>query len=199
MKLLRLLLVVFCILDCTAYAEEQDYFPDVSTPMEDDLIVGAPKSAITIVEYSSLGCPHCAEYHKYILSQIREKYIDTNKIRYITRDFPSNNASVMGSMLARCHGEKRQKTLDILFESQHIWAFKSGFQEYLKDIMILGGMNEEQFNSCIHNTELREKLMKEAYNAVKSYNIAGTPAVFVNGHKVKNVMSITEIEGLIAR
>jgi len=180
-----------------AYAEEERVFPGVSIALDDDLVIGNPKASVVIVEYSSLGCPHCAEYHKYILPQLKEKYIDTKKVRYIARDFPNNNASVMGSMLARCHGEKRQKTLDVLFESQSIWAFKPNFQDHLKDIMTLGGMNEAQFNDCIHNTEMRELLLKEAYDAAKNYDVTGTPAIFVNGHKVENVMSLNEIERLI--
>lgn len=197
-KMIRILIMMLFI-SSSAYGEinKESFFPEVSTLVEGDVVLGDPNSAVTVVEYASLSCPHCAEYHKYILSQIKKEYVNTKKIKYIYRDFPSNNASVMGVMLARCHGDKRQKTLDVLFESQSLWAFSDKFQDHLKDIMILGGMNEAQFNECIHNNELRENIMKAAYEASKKYQITGTPVIFINGHRVENVMSFSEIKKLI--
>jgi protein-disulfide isomerase len=198
---LRIFLLSVLFFCGNAYADTAeplgDYFPEVSKVMEDDLLEGNQAAAVIVVEYSSLSCPHCAEFHKYSYPTIKQKYIDTNKILYIARDFPNNSPSVLGSMLARCQGDKRLKTVEVLFSSQQLWAFRPDFQNQLRDILILGGMNETQFNDCINDNQTRDRLLKESYEAAKTYGIRGTPSIFVNGHRVGNVMSIKVIEKMI--
>lgn len=199
MKLIPALFALFLLHSTYSIAlETPESFPEVSKILKDDIITGNKEAKIVIVEYSSVGCPHCAEYRKYILPDIKEKYLDTGVALYVARDFPMNSASVMGAMLARCNGEKREKVLDILFDSQHVWAYKTDFQNHLRNIMILSGMSEDAFNDCINNSQVRDELMNESYSAAKNYNIGGTPTIFINGRKVENVMSINEIESIIS-
>jgi protein-disulfide isomerase len=186
---------------CCTFAQALDatdkFFPEVSNPVEHDIGLGLKTAPVVMVEYASLSCPHCSEYHKQILSQLKKEYVDTNKLYYVYRNFPTNNPSILAAMLARCHSEKSAKTVDILFESQNVWAFKGNYQDVLKSIMILGGMSEKQFDSCVSNQTLRDEIIKQAFEAAKSYDIKGTPALFVNGHLVKNSMSLDEIKTLI--
>ncbi len=199
MKLVHAIFALFLLHATHAVAlETPEIFTEVSKILKDDITSGNREARVVIVEYSSVGCPHCEEYRKYIFPDIKEKYLDNGLALYITRDFPMNSASVMGAMLARCNGEKREKVLDILFDSQHVWAYKSDFQNHLKNIMVLSGMSEDAFNNCINNSQIRDELMNESYSAAKNYNIAGTPTLFINGRKVENVMSINEIESIIS-
>jgi len=184
-----------------AFAQEVDTTAQIpmgiSEPTKYDICFGSNTAPVVMVEYASLSCPRCSEYHKHIFSQLKKEYIDSKNLYYIYRNFPTNNASILAAMLSHCYNEKSSKTIDVLFEAQSAWAFKINYQDALKNIMILGGMSEKRFDDCILNQTLRDDIIKQSFEAAKSYDIKGTPALFVNGHTVKDPMSFDEIKALI--
>ncbi|MCI5048917.1 MAG: DsbA family protein, partial [Rickettsiales bacterium] len=96
--------------------------------MEDDVVIGKAEAPVTIVEYSSLSCPHCASFHEVLLPKIQAKYIDQGLAKYTSRHFPLNEPALRAAMLTECVGkDRRTKFVNVLFELQEKWAFSGDF------------------------------------------------------------------------
>ena len=151
---------------------------------KDDLVLGDIKSPITIIEYASLSCIHCSNFHKNTLPKIIEEYINTGKAKIIFRHFPLNYPALMGSMIVQCIDNNiRYDYLSALFELQSNWV-KPEVEKVKKElfkIMQTGGMNKEQFNECINDKNLEEKILQGLINAQNEFNIRTTPSFIING------------------
>jgi len=150
----------------------------------DDIILGGnPNSSVVFIEYFSPTCPHCAYYKKEILPKIREKYVDTDKILYVVREFIANKLDLEAAILARCNGNKDSffQFTSILLEQQDSWINNRDYKKILKSIGQLGGVSEEQYVACLHNEKLAEVLIANTKLVAMEPRFNGTPAFFING------------------
>ena len=151
-----------------------------------DFSVGSADAKVTIVEYASMTCPHCAKFHKEVYPGLKSKYIDTGKVRFIFRDFPLNPRAFGGSMLARCvGGDKGLALLETLFDKQADWAFvEANPQQALFDVVKQAGFTQESFEKCLTDQKLFEQLTAMQRRAADVHKVASTPTFFVNGKRV---------------
>jgi protein-disulfide isomerase len=163
-----------------------------------DVALGPADAKVTIIEYASLTCSHCAAFHKDTYPALKERYIDTGQVRFILREFPLDPLATAGFMLARCDGEAKYYPItDLLFSQQKTWAFSDKPVDALQQMMRQAGFSQEKFESC-----LRDQKLYDAVNAVKNrgaekLNINSTPTFFINGQRHSGNMSIADIEKVI--
>jgi len=155
----------------------------------EDLIYGDPKAKITIIEYASMTCPHCARFHAEVFPQLRKKYIDTGKVKLIYREFPLDNLAAGASMLARCSAskDKAKKLIDALMYKQRSWAFvRSNPLPPLFKIAKQAGFTQKTFDKCLTNQNLLTQLSKQRARASKQFGVNSTPSFFINGKPLDN-------------
>lgn len=151
---------------------------------EDDIVIGSPDAPVTIIEYSSLSCPHCGYYHNDVFKHIKSKYILNMKVRYILRDFPLNSAALLATKIAHCTGKDRYYDfVDTLFEWQDQWAFTREYMYPLEKIAKLGGISEEKYKECVNDKELEDFILLRAMKANNKLEIDQTPTFFINGER----------------
>ncbi len=165
-----------------------------------DVVLGAANSPVTIIEYASMSCGHCAEFHKTIYPKLKADYIDTNKVRYIFREFPLDIKAAAGAMLARCVGKddpkKYHAIVDILFATQNDWVLKDTSKELLR-VAKQTGMSDETFNACLSNQSMLDALKKGQDEAYEKFKVDSTPTFFVNGTKLKGGATLEDFKKLI--
>lgn len=165
---------------------------------DDDNVLGNAKAKITVIEYSSLECGHCANFHKDAFKKIKADYIDKGLIKYIARDFPLSKVGVAGAKLAHCAPkEKYFDLLNSLFESQAVWAFNTKYLEALLNIAKLGGISEEKFKECQEDEQLQNFLLKRAMNASKILKIQSTPTFFIGDEVIFGEFPFSKFKLLI--
>lgn len=155
---------------------------DLYKVSKDDMVVGDSKAKVTIIEYASMTCSHCADFQKNTYPEIKEKYIDTGKVRLVFRSFPLDEPALRASMLAYCAGPERfHKFIDVMFSTQPNWAMNKNYIEVLANIGKLGGVTGEEFDKCISNKALEEKIMQGKFDATTVLSVRSTPSFFING------------------
>ncbi|MGO4574049.1 DsbA family protein [Microvirga sp. 2TAF3] len=163
-----------------------------------DVTLGPTDAKVTIIEYASLTCSHCAHFHKETWPELKKRYIDTGKVRFTLREFPLDPLATAGFMLARCDGDSKYYPItDLLFEQQKNWAFTDKPLDALRQIMRQAGFSQEKFDAC-----LRDQKLYDAVNAVKNramdqFKVDSTPTFFINGQRYPGSMSIDELEKII--
>jgi protein-disulfide isomerase len=173
-------------------AQQPKAEPDVSAEVakagpRGDLVLGKADAPVTIIEYASMTCSHCAAFHNKVLPQLKSKYIDTGKARLILREFPLDNLAAAGAMLARCAGDdaKAFEMVSALFAKQNDWAFVDGNPvPALFKVASEKGMTKESFDKCLTDQKLLDDITAVRDRAAKSFNVRSTPTFFVNGKKL---------------
>jgi protein-disulfide isomerase len=146
-----------------------------------DMTLGKEDAPVTIVEYSSLTCPHCAHFHRDVMPALKSDYIDTGKLRFIQREFPLNNAALAGSVLARCVDPSRFFAFtDLLFSRQEDWAFKENALQPLQLYAKQAGLTDADFEKCVDDEALQKKILAVRERGEKE-GVKGTPTFFING------------------
>lgn len=149
---------------------------------DNDVIMGDAAAPVTMVEYSSLSCPHCAHFHEEMLPKLKKDFIETGKVRLVIRQFPTNKPALEGAMLVRClDPQQGLKFEEVLFEMQENWAFTMSSRDALEKIAAVGGVGKEQFDTCLDDKSAEEALLKELMSARDNLGIEGTPTFFING------------------
>ena len=162
-----------------------------------DLVLGKADAPVTIIEYASMTCPHCANFHKTTYPALKSKYIDTGKVRFIFREFPLDELAVAASMLARCAGgEKAIALIDVLFASQEKWAVRNPVP-VLQQISKQAGFTEKTFDECLKDQTLYNNIMAVRERGSKEYKVESTPTLFVNGKLQKGGATIEDLDKLI--
>jgi protein-disulfide isomerase len=162
-----------------------------------DLVLGKADAPVTIIEYASMTCPHCANFHKTTYPALKAKYIDTGKVKFIFREFPLDELAVAASMLARCAGgEKAIAMIDVLFASQEKWAVRQPIP-VLQQISKQAGFTEKTFDECLKDQTLYNNIMAMRERGTKEYKVESTPTLFVNGKMLKGGATIEELEKAI--
>ena len=174
---------------------------DLSSLMEPgpfgEHIQGDPNAPVTIIEYASLTCPHCRDFHVKEYPTIKEKYIDTGIAKLFFREFPFDPAAAAGFMLAQCAGEAHYfKMIDLMFERQSTWTRGKVVDELFK-IAKLAGFTQESFNSCLKDQELLDNVLAIQKKAADDFEVNATPTFFINGTKYSGNMSAEKMGEII--
>lgn len=163
-----------------------------------DRVLGDPKAPVTIIEYSSLACPHCANFHTNTLPKLKKNYIDTGKAKLVYRDFPLGGPAFAAAMMARCAKPERYfQFVDVLFKNQDNWARSREPLKALARIGKLGGMSQADFDACTKNEELFNGLQKVQLEAQQKYDVNATPTFLINGTKISGARPYEEFEKAI--
>ena len=159
-----------------------------------DIVLGSPDAPVTIIEYASMTCPHCAQFQAKTFPKLKERYIDTGKVRYIFREFPLDPLAAGAFMLARCADkDKYMSIIDLFFGTQRDWVVPNPLQP-LFNIAKQAGYNEETFNACLKNQQILDGIQNVRDHAAKVLNVESTPTFFINGKRVVGDVSIEEME-----
>ena len=171
---------------------------DVNKPQSlPDMALGPKVAPVTIVEYASMTCPHCAAFNDNVFPKIKSAYIDTNKIRYVFREFPLDIKAAAGSMLSRCIAKddpaKYFAVTDLLFKQQADWVMKNT-TETLTRIGKQAGLSQHQVESCLKDQSLLDKIVADQKYASEVLKVDSTPTFFINGEKIKGETSFEEFD-----
>ncbi len=170
---------------------------DVTKPISlPDMALGPANASITITEYASMTCPHCAAFNANVFPKIKSEYIDTGKVRYVFREFPLDIKAAAASVLARCiakdDAEKFFAVIDMLFKKQDEWVVKT--KQTLKRIGREAGMSEQSVETCIKDQALFDKLSADEKFADEVLKVNATPTFFINGERVKGAIPFEEFD-----
>jgi protein-disulfide isomerase len=171
---------------------------DVAKPVSlPDMALGPKDAAITITEYASMTCPHCAAFTENVFPKIKSEYIDSGKVRYVFREFPLDIKAAAGSMLARCIAKddagKYFAVIDMLFKQQNDWVSKNT-TDTLKRIGKQAGMSEQAVETCLKDQALLDKIAADQKFASEILKVNSTPTFFINGEMVKGETSFEEFD-----
>jgi protein-disulfide isomerase len=164
-----------------------------------DLALGPDNAKVTIVEYASMTCGHCMHFHTTVFPDIKKKYIDTGKIRFVFREFPLDARAFAASMLARCAGpDKALSMIDALFHTQADWAFvKTNPTPKLFEIAKQAGFTQESFDKCLTDQKLLDQLTAIHTKATETFGVNATPTFFINGKRFQAAPNIEEFDKVL--
>ena len=152
-----------------------------------ELSLGNATAPVTVIEYLSLTCHHCENFHKTVWPEIKAKYVDTGKVRYIVREFPLDLAALAGFMLARCSGENWYAIVDKLFGTIDDWSHAEDKTGALARIMSGLGMDRAKFEACLSDETLKRNVESVRLTAQRNFFVRSTPTFFVNGLQIVGV------------
>jgi protein-disulfide isomerase len=162
-----------------------------------DMALGAKDAPVTITEYASMTCPHCAAFNEQVFPKIKSEYIDTGKVRYIFREFPLDIKAAAGSMLSRCiakdDASKYFAVTDMLFRQQNDWVLKNT-TETLTRIGKQAGLTQQQVEACLKDQALLDKIAADQKYANEVLKVNSTPTFFINGEMIKGDQSFEEFD-----
>jgi protein-disulfide isomerase len=194
------LAVTALILCGTAFGATPARALDVPVQTADDRVLGKADAPITIFEFFSYTCPHCADFAKETFPKVKTEWIDTGKAKLIYRDYPLDRNALKAAMVARCAPAERYPAFfETLFQQQMSWAMTNDPQQGLRRIAILGGVSGDQFDKCYNDEELSKSIVAAEFEAQKSYGVESTPTFFINGKKVVGAMSYDDFAKELGR
>jgi protein-disulfide isomerase len=162
-----------------------------------DKVLGDEKAPVTIIEYASATCSHCADFTVKTFPQIKQKYIDTGKVRFIFREFPFDPVAAGAFMLARCAPEDKYfPVLDLLFHTQRQWAVEKPLGPLLT-VAKQAGYTEETFKACLANQTVLDGIEWVRNRGAEKFKVDSTPTFFVNGQIYKGALSVEEFDKII--
>ncbi len=164
-----------------------------------DLALGSNDAQVTIVEYASMTCSHCAAFHAGTFPELKKKYIDTGKVKFVLREFPLDPLGAAGFMVARCAGDdKRNAIVDLLFAQQKNWAFTEKPVEALAALLKQTGMSQKTFDTCLKNQSLYDNIAKVHDRAAEKFGVSATPTFFINGKRQNGEITPQALDQLLA-
>jgi protein-disulfide isomerase len=171
---------------------------DVAKPVSlPDMALGPANATVTITEYASMTCPHCAAFNEGVFPKIKSEYIDSGKVRYVFREFPLDIKAAAGSMLARCIARddagKYFAVVDMLFKQQNDWVMKNT-TETLTRIGKQAGLSQQAVEDCLKDQALLDKIAADQKYAAEVLKVNSTPTFFVNGEMIKGETSFAEFD-----
>jgi len=176
-----------------AQAQSVEIFPD-------DRILGAAEAPLTIIEYSSLTCPHCAALHKEALPRIKETWIAEGRARLVYRHYPLDGLALRAAAVANCiEGERFFPFVDLLFENQQRWARAADPVQALGQMARLAGLSQGRFDACVSDEAEMDKILRRAEHGGKTFNVESTPTLIVNGRKFEGARSFEELDKIFTK
>jgi len=151
---------------------------------QQDRVLGKADAPITIVEYASMTCPHCAHFDKDVLPGLKKKWIETGKAKLVLRDYPLDEVALRAAMMARCApAERFYPLVDTLFETQEQWALAKDWRGALEKTARLAGIGKKDFDACLANKGMEDQVAQSRLIATTQLGVDSTPTFFVNGTK----------------
>jgi len=179
-------------------ANAQDADVDTSSVVE--MSLGNPDAPVTVIEYASFTCPHCADFHANQFKQLKENYIDSGKINFIHRDVYFDRFGLWASMVARCGGEDRYfGIIDMIYDQQKEWIGSGdavGIADRLRKIGKVAGLDADQVDACLADQDKAKTLVAWFQQNSEEHDINSTPSLVINGEKYSN-MSYQELSTII--
>ncbi len=173
-----------------ARADETDKEILAKAGPDGDVVLGSDKAPVTIIEYASMTCPHCAHFSETTFPELQKRYIDTGKVRFIFREFPLDALAAAGFMLARCAGnDKFMPVIETLFAKQRDWMVEKPI-EPLRAIAKQFGFTQETFDACLANQKVLDGIQDVRDRAAEKLGVNSTPTFFVNGKRLTGDQSI---------
>lgn len=167
---------------------------------EGDIAIGSEDAPVTVIEYASMTCPHCATFHNNTLKGLVEKYVDTGQVRMIFREFPFDQLGLAAAMLARCAGPDRAVgMIDVLFRQQSSWSRSNDPIAELRKIGRLGGISKSRFDACLGDQKLAESIVATRMEGQEKYDVNSTPSFIINGDKYSGAMSLAEFDRVLEK
>ena len=162
-----------------------------------EMVLGAANAPVTIIEYASMTCPHCAHFAENTFPELKKRYIDTGKVRFIFREFPLDPLAAAGFMLARCAAkdggaDKYFAMIDVLFHEQSKWAVQKPIPPLLA-IAKQAGFTESSFEACLSNQSLLDGIEKVRSQAADKFGVNSTPTFFINGKVERGALTIEQM------
>jgi len=159
-----------------------------------EMAIGTDSAPITVIEYASMTCPHCAHFSETTFPELKKRYIDTGKVRFIFREFPLDRLAFAGFLLARCvPSDKYFPMIETLFAQQRDWVVEKPLQP-MRAIAKQAGVSQEAFDACLEDRKLIEGIEKVRSQAADKFGVNSTPTFFVNGKRLPGALSIEEME-----
>ncbi|MFC3072097.1 DsbA family protein [Shinella pollutisoli] len=163
-----------------------------------EMALGEESAPVTIVEYMSMTCPHCAAFHNNTFDAIKAKYVDSGKVRFVIREFPFDPRAAAAFMLARCAPEGQYfPMVSMLMKQQETWAAAEDGREALLQMSKLAGFTEDSFKACLTNQKLLDDVNAVRERGAKEFGIAATPTFLINGKRYSGDMSVDTMSALI--
>jgi protein-disulfide isomerase len=163
-----------------------------------EMSIGKADAKVTIVEYMSMTCPHCARFHNETYDAIKTKYVDSGQVRFVLREFPFDPRAAAAFMLARCAPEGQYfPMVSMLFKQQETWAAAPNGRDALLQMSKLAGFTQESFEACLTNQKLLDDVQATMQKGDKDFGVKATPTFFVNGKKYSGEMSVATMSALI--
>ena len=156
-----------------------------------EMSLGTDDAPVTLIEYASLTCPHCANFHQNVLPQLKSDYIDTGKVRLIYREVYFDRPSLWAAMIARCAGEDRYfGVLELMFRDQATWSRASDAQDIVAGLQAIGrqaGMSDADMEACLSDKDFAEAMVAEFQKNATADGVKATPSFIINGEKMSNL------------
>lgn len=164
---------------------------------QEEIYRGAPDAPVTLVEYGSLTCDHCISFHRKILPKLTTEFIDTGRVRFIFRDYPTSETAHLGAVAARCAGDRYYEMLDLLFLTVAQWVDADDVEQALTVQAKQLGLAEKEFASCLADKANRRAIFNAQKNAVSTFDVTGTPSFLINGELVRGKRTLEEMVSLL--
>ena len=164
----------------------------------DEMSLGDSNAPNVVVEYASMTCPHCAEFHAKLLPELKSKYVDTGKVRFIFREFPLDKLAAFAFMLARCSGKEGYfQMIDSLFKTQDRWVTENDPQAKLFEVAKQNGFSQERFDQCMQDQKLFDNIVAVRKRASEEFKVDSTPSFFVNGKPLDHAEGVEDFTALM--
>ena len=168
------------------------------------LSIGSTDAKITVKVFSSLTCPHCANFHKSIFEDLKKDYIDQNLVKFEHHSFPLDLAALNAEIIVRCHtgSEKKFQLLGEIYKKQDKWAIGSDINKInklIKQIGLESGLNNAKMEKCLKDESIQDQILNERIEAQKKYKIQSTPTIFVNEKKYEDVHEYKQFKKIIEK
>lgn len=165
-------------------------------------VLGGENAPVTMIEYASLTCPHCAAFHNEVLPEIKEKLIDTGKLKLVFRDYPLDAVALRAAAVAQCAGDDRYfGVLSMLFKSQLSWARSEDPIEGIKQVVRFGGMNSDAVDACLADQAMIDAIVASRMKGEQEFNVSSTPSFILDGETIAGAREaeffIEKVEDLI--
>ncbi|MEC7490302.1 MAG: DsbA family protein [Pseudomonadota bacterium] len=163
-----------------------------------DYALGSKDAKIVLVEYASLTCPHCAEFHSQVISKIKKEFVHTGKVRYIYRDFPLDRLALGAAMIARCaERDSFFGFIDTFYATQARWSGAPNPIVALGKLARLGGMSQSAIEQCTKNVAVQNEILSKRLEAANLFKVRSTPTIFVNGKQYSGDISLSKLQNLL--